>query len=285
MRQLWIMPIAIGLVAFAQASDPPQPTILSVSQAHVEACRVFPTEGEDQAFDLKPEPILRRQQNTVGNSLGYTYLWLDKSGRPAALCDVFYFKNFQENRHMMNEWHALADEPLTVQGPGAKDVMRTFMRSPGAGIDWRAFPETEPPGKTAAARKTQMGRLSKRFSAWLFSSTGERHDLRLLTTPIFTYEAKDSKDFLGGAIYALCVETDPEIMIVLEARQGKERMEWQYAPFATSIERLFLKLDDTEAWSADPPKFHPESAHWKDFIKEVQVPLTNTSSAETPADK
>lgn len=83
-------PLLIALVAFATpldliADEKAPPTVLSVSREHVAACEVFPTEHPDRPFVLRAEPILRRQQNTVGNSLGYTFVWLEDTGRPAAL--------------------------------------------------------------------------------------------------------------------------------------------------------------------------------------------------------
>ena len=273
-------PLLIALVAFATplnliADDQAPPTVLSVSREHAAACQVFPTEHPDRPFALRPEPILQRQQNTVGNSMGYTFVWLEETGRPPALCDVFYFKNHQEQRLMLNEWHSFSDRPLTVKGLGAKDVLRTFMSSPGPGVEWRKFPSADPPAKTTSRRKSQMSQLARRFQVELFDSKQQRHELRLLTTPIFPYEPKNTTDFLGGAIFAYCVETDPEVLILIEARAADSGFQWMYAPVATSIDRLFLKLDDKETWSADPPVFNAKSPHWKDYIKNVRIPVTS----------
>lgn len=53
-------------------------------------------------------------------------------------------------------------------------------------------------------------------------------ELRLLPTPIARYE--DSRaNLLDGALYAFVLGTDPEVFLFLEARSGKEGVEWQYA--------------------------------------------------------
>lgn len=250
------------------------PTILSVSRAHARACRVFPTDQPDKPWTLREEPILRRQQNTTGNSLGYTFLWLEASGRPAALCDVFFFKNFRENRMMMNEWHSFSTVPLTARGPGAKDVDRMFLNAAGPGLEWKTIPDAEAPATTPVARKLQLAKLARRFSVELINSNGDKHELRLLGTPIYQYEPKGDNSYLGGAIFAYCVETDPEVLASIEARRDGQQYVWQYGLTATSIARLFVKLDEQDViWKADPPVFDVNSPHSTGYVKEVWVPL------------
>lgn len=283
----WWIVAGIGFLvvpgSFSRAADepvpatPPVPTVFSVSKAHAEACRVFAVKDPEHPFALRLEPILRRQQNTQGNSLGYTFVWLEPCGRPAALCDVFYFKNHLENRHMMNEWHSFADEPLKVVGPGKNDVPRDFLRSPSSGLDWKPVPGADQPADTPAGRRLQLGRLARRFSAWSIDAKERKHELRLLTTPILAYESTDPKRCLAGAIFAHCVETDPECLVVLEARPKVNGFEWRYAPVATSIDEQFLKLDDDLVWSSGVPEWKLDSPHWKDFIKETRIPLTQTT--------
>ncbi|OYW14772.1 MAG: hypothetical protein B7Z55_15455 [Planctomycetales bacterium 12-60-4] len=236
---------------------------------------VHPTAKPEKPFQLHPEPILRRQQNTIGNSLGYTFLWLEDSGRPAALGDIFFFKNHLEMRHMMNEWHSFNDQPLIVKGPGANDVEKVFLDSPAPGLDWRAFPDADEPAKTTAGRKLQMTRLVRRIAIDSTTQVSrQHHHLRLLTTPIFTYESTGDPRFLSGAIFAFCVETDPECLISIEARQSGDHYEWEFAPTATTIDLLALQLDEKPTWSADPPVFSLKSPHSTGFVKQVRVPLT-----------
>lgn len=272
--------VLLGLVCWVAATpaspdriDPP--TILSVSRTHAAHCVVFPTANPEKAFSLHPEPILRRQQNTIGNSLGYTFLWLESSGRPAALGDIFFFKNHLEMRHMLNEWHSFSEQPLTVKGPGAKDVEKIFLDSPSPGLEWLAFPDAELPASTLSVRKLQMNRLVRRIAVESTTHVSRKnYHLHLLTTPIFAYQSKGDERFLSGAIYAFCVETDPECLISIEARRVGERYEWQYAPTATTLDHLVLNLDGKQAWIADPPVFALRSPHATGFVKEVRIPLT-----------
>lgn len=271
---LGIVTASLPVAGLCADEDAGPPTILSVSRSHAGACRVFPTEHPDQPWKLREEPILRRQQNTMGNSLGYTFLWLEPSGRPAALCDVFFFKNFQENRMMLNEWHSFSTAPLTARGPGAKDVDRVFLKASGPGLEWKIIPDAEEPAKTAVGRKLQMTQLARRFSVELMTSQGDKHELRLLGTPLYQYDSRGDESFLSGALFAYCVETDPEVLASIEARRVNEQYVWQYGLTATSIARLFVKLDERdEIWKADPPVFDVNSPHSSGYIKDVRVPL------------
>jgi len=286
-RRLLCLSLVVLGIRTASADDAPAaPTVLSVSQAHAEACRVFPADHPDAPFVLHPKPILRRQQNTVGNSLGYTYIWLEASGRPAALCDIFYFKNHLDTRQMLNEWHSFADVPLTARGPGKDDIERDFMAAPKPGLEWSVIGDAPAPAATHGTRLVQLRRLIRRFAAEMYDRAEQHHDLRLLNTPIFDYESSDPQRGLGGAIYAFCIETDPECMLLIEARPvaGATSDQWMYAPVATSIDRQFLKLDGEQVWSADPPVFDAHSPHWKDFIKEVFIPVEKQAEPEVQGD-
>ena len=77
---------------------------------------------------------------------------------------------------------------------------------------------------------------------------GERWQLRLLSQPIYTYsEAAD--EMLGGAVFALVgYITDPEILLLIEARQTAEGPQWFYAPARFSDKTLSLQHMDAEVW-------------------------------------
>lgn len=253
------------------------PTVHSVSREHAKQCRVFPVDHPDKPFVLREEAILRRQQNTVGNSQGYAFLWLDETGRPAALCDIFFFKNHLDLREMLNEWHSLSEQPLRSVGPGANDIERTFLNASTPGLDWKPVPDSPAPASSPRTRDLQMKRIAERFAVHEITSQEVSHDLRLLPQPIYEFEGIEGGDVVGGAIMAFCVETDPECLLFLEARRVDGQPHWMYAPLATSIERIFVKLEGQEVWTANPPVFAENTPHWKGFIKKVPIPV------QTPA--
>jgi hypothetical protein len=49
-----------------------------------------------------------------------------------------------------------------------------------------------------------------------------------LSTPLYRYE-KPPGDVLEGAVFAFVLGTDPELLLVLEARRDEGATVWQYA--------------------------------------------------------
>ena len=74
-----------------------------------------------------------------------------------------------------------------------------------------------------------MRELTRDFSASIGRKV-YRHELRLLTQPLYRYEHKEGQ-VLDGALFAFAEGTDPELLLLVEARQRKDQpAEWQYAP-------------------------------------------------------
>jgi hypothetical protein len=76
------------------------------------------------------------------------------------------------------------------------------------------------------------------------------HNLRPLSKPLLRY-GKASSDLVDGAVFSFVLTTDPEVLLLLEARRGKDGLEWQYAfaPEANAPIRCTWKGKD--AWSFD----------------------------------
>ncbi len=52
---------------------------------------------------------------------------------------------------------------------------------------------------------------------------------RLIDQPIYQYGAKDSGDKTGGGDFLFCQGTDPELILLLEARPAGNKLAWHYA--------------------------------------------------------
>ncbi len=75
-----------------------------------------------------------------------------------------------------------------------------------------------PAKRTQSGRDRQARGLAERFSADLVDRKNVRFHLRLLTTPLHRYDAIDSLISRGGALFAFCQHTDPELLLLIEAR-------------------------------------------------------------------
>ncbi len=78
----------------------------------------------------------------------------------------------------------------------------------------------------------------------------ERWDLRLLTTPLVEYQ-QTSEEILGGGLFAFVgYSTDPEILLLLEARQELSGPVWYFQAVRFSDKSLHLHFKDKPVWES-----------------------------------
>jgi hypothetical protein len=95
-----------------------------------------------------------------------------------------------------------------------------------------------------------MKGLARDFSASMVDADGESYELRLLTQPLIRYEPKD-KEVLDGAVFAFSLGTDPEVLLLLEARAAGDAHQWQYGLARFHYVDLKVQYKDKEVWRAD----------------------------------
>ncbi len=85
------------------------------------------------------------------------------------------------------------------------------------------------PATDARSRLNQMRQIAKQnFSADLDPGTGQQEVLRLIFTPIYRYEEMP-EGVIDGAIFSFAQGTDPEVLLMLEARSSGSEDAWFYA--------------------------------------------------------
>lgn len=252
-----------------EASAKERPYWLEVAKSHLDECRVFPETDREHPYQILPEPVFHHIQATRAKSVGSVFLFLEQSGRPAAVGDVFLFPRGKKHQ-LYNEWHSLAAEPIAIQWND-----RNLLATPGPGLKWNDFPEAPAPVAGRPERERQLRQLARRFTGHLVNQKKDRFELRLLTTPLYQYHAADiaggKSDFLTGGFFAFCQETDPEIFLLIEARRSDRGPKWVYAAAEFSNLNLFLELDGKEVWSANPPSFDSRGPHWGGYLHDVDL--------------
>ena len=115
----------------------------------------------------------------------------------------------------------------------------------------KPIPGAPDPAATAPARLAQIRALAREFSGRSLSDAGVAWDLRLLPRPLHRYESTDP-EVLDGAVFALVSNagTDPEVILVVEARKTPEGARWVFGAARFSDMSLWLKHKDREVWSA-----------------------------------
>jgi hypothetical protein len=180
------------------------------------------TRGKDQAqkLELKPEAVLH-WSNPIrpGETNGSVFVWT-YDGRAALVGTIFshLVQGKTDLKVIAHEFQSLTSEPLA-------------------------------PATTAAGRLSQMRNLAREFSATTKLEEVDQ-DLRLLTQPLHRNE-KSVGEILDGALFTFVTGTDPELMLVIEARPaaGSDKPVWHYTAERFTDLPLKLRHNGRELWT------------------------------------
>jgi hypothetical protein len=199
-------------------------------------------------LEFKREPVFE-WSNPVRQGLqqGVVFLWL-RDGRPAALASIFSQPEPKlSGRRVIHEFHALDSDKLLVSRPdGGYNEWK-----PKAGLARKELTDAAAPAATPAARLVQMRRLAQEFTGHSFDQEGKRWELRLLPAPLYRYPVAKT-GVVDGALFTLVstAGTDPEVLLVIEAREESGKTRWEYACGRFSDRNLHVLRKDKEVWSS-----------------------------------
>ena len=206
---------------------------------------VAPAPGKP--LELKKEPVFEWSNPTrQGLQQGVLFLWL-RDGRPAAVASIFSQPHEKPaGRQVIHEFHALDAEKLIVGRP--KGALNEW--KPEAGLARKDVPDAPAPAATPAARLLQMRKLAAGFTAHSVDRDANRFELRLLPTPLYRYPAAKT-GVIDGALFAFVstAGTDPEVLLLVEAREENGKARWEYAPGRFSDRDLHVVRGEKEVWS------------------------------------
>jgi hypothetical protein len=244
--------MGILTLALVLAADPPADSLsrkmlpIYVKEASEYSIAVESAPRKELGF--KKEPVFE-WTNPVRNGVqqGVIFLWL-RDGRPAALACIFSHPHETlPGRTLLHELHALDPEKLLVK----RDAYNQW--KPRAGLTRAELPDAAPPAAARGARLLQMRRLAQEFTGHEIDREGKNWDLRLLPTPLYRYPAAKT-GVVDGALFALMAGagTDPEVLLLIEAREEGGKLRWEYACGRFSDLELHVKRRDKEVWSSVP---------------------------------
>jgi hypothetical protein len=130
-------------------------------------------------------------------------------------------------------------------------------RTTEAGVAFRPMPDAPAVAPRSVARKRQARDLSREFSARILLNprTDSTEEMRLLTTPIHEY-VDSSGEYLGAAFGYSTSGRNPDLLILIEAREAEGRLAWHFAPVRMTIGGVTIKLHEKTVW--DVPYIEPE---------------------------
>ena len=155
---------------------------------------------------------------------------------------------------VMHELHALDAEKLVVR----RDEFNEW--KPEAGLARKELPEAPAPADTGAARLAQMRRLAQEFGGHSIDPEKKRWELKLLPTPLYRYPAAKT-GVIDGALFALIstAGTDPEVLLLVEAREANGKVRWEYACGRFSDWELRVNRKEKEVYSSVPSETNTSS--------------------------
>ena len=255
---------------------------VQVCSTRAKAYEIYRTDKADAKFELLPEPIFYHNQPVRGNDIGALYVWVQEGGRPGVVGAIFGFSTSAKDgsRTVFHEMHSLAAVPVTAVWRGQTESIR-------AALQWKPLPDAPLPADTPEQRLRQARWLSRQFRGHSIDRRNRRWELRLISRPLYHYEIENDDSILAGALFAFCQGTDTEIVLWMEARHTAEGYRWHYACADFSDYGLYLRLDETDAWSS--PGSFMSGLKWTSKSYRVRLPedrpTTRTPGEKTANDK
>jgi hypothetical protein len=249
-----IIAVAAACLASASAAAPPGDDSVTPEQTRewaAEAARLALVEAKSYEIhlggpdgpriELVEQPALKWSNTYEATVFGSVHVWT-RDGCPSAIACMYKF--YTSKTEFDGEFHSLASDPLTALKHGQ------VVWSPiEPGIRYSPVPEAKAPVSSAAGRLSQMRAIARDFSTELTTIAKTRHNLRLLPQPLFRYA--DSGNVADGAVFAFARATDPDVILLLEARTDGENPRWEYALARMHVGALKASYRDVEVWSVD----------------------------------
>jgi hypothetical protein len=189
-------------------------------------------------------PLLLFSDDTRADDRGSLWAWSDK-GRPLALFEIFQKATSR-----------------TVWTVGICNTSGGRLRAGRMGGPWwlendsdiafKDVPAAPPVAPEPALRQRQMKLLAQNFTAYTMFRDGVCTDLRRLDRPLHSYRDEEA-GILEGGLFAFANGTNPELLLFIEARQGKGKASkpaWQFGVGRASYGQLHAEYEGKEVYLA-----------------------------------
>jgi hypothetical protein len=269
----------LSLLLVGSAEEPTETLAKKMLPVYVQEASDYTIAVETTAkmkkeLELKKEPVFEWSNPTrEGVQQGVVFLWL-REGRPAAIGSIFSQQHEKPpGRQVVHEFHALDVDKLVVTR--SKGVLNEW--KPEAGLARKELTDAPAPAATPAARLLQMRKLAQEFTGHETDDEGKRWDLRLLPTQLYRYPTAKT-GVIDGALFTLVSSagTDPEVLLLIEAREEKGKVFWEYACGRFSDRNLYVQRNDKEIWSmvrSDTNTFNNDAQHLYSLYADKVVSL------------
>lgn len=230
--------------AHAQSDDERTRAAATLENGRLEAVRyvIHSAESDQKQLTLNAESLLR-WQNTINKSVhGNIFIWT-KDGRPELVSSIYQF--YSPKQEFSAEFQSLSLGPLRMEKDG-----RTVWTPKKPGVVLMPFDGDVAPASLKPQRLRQMRQLAESFQAELKDYNGESYRLRLMSQPLFRYESTDPQ-VLDGALFSYTYTTDPDLLVVVEARKTNDGYQWMYGLARMNVGELKVSYNNREVFRVD----------------------------------
>ena len=138
--------------------------------------------------------------------------------------------------------------PINYEGMELHRDGRAVFRADSGWFKFQDFPDAPRPADKPAARLAQMKSLAERFTVFdIFGRVEEdlqHYNLRLMPQPVYRYEEADGK--IDGGMFVFAQGTNPEAVLLIEARRDLEKPTWRYGFAPSTTYQLTARLGGEE---------------------------------------
>lgn len=242
-RAVLVLAFAMNAVESSSADDRPErERRLDAMRQRAAALKLSRYEmGKLRGVERVEQPLMRYNDPARETTDGTVWAW-GTEGRPSAVLFLFVEPGANGGQEWNYELTSLADARLLLKGPPDWS-----WRPEQADLRWREIANAPEPADGSSARLTQMKLLARRFKA---TETFEQDEftLRLLPQPIHRYDDPHA-GVIDGAIFTFAYGTNPEVLLLIEARRDESGgTQWYYGLARAAAARLSVWLDERGVW-------------------------------------
>ena len=223
----------------------------------------FTTPSDEWIISRSEKPVFRHDSpSRNSDDIGGVWVWTDQHQRPVAVGTVFGWTSAPGTRTVLHEFCSLSR--VEFQAVWKHDERSDTWR-PREPVHWKPIPNASTPSTNIAKLKLQMRREARRFGAHTYDRSQKRWDLRLIPSPVYDYQSRDSELTLGGAVFVICQDTNTDVVLGIEAVRdqigGAYRFEYALGSFTDWD--LHVELDGDEIWTENANDSRgSEDLHW-----------------------
>jgi hypothetical protein len=191
---------------------------------------------------LRERPLFSWANPEVQAVGGELYLWTIE-GSPCATIGIWTYDDVKDS----HELQSLSSQVFKAENP-----YWTNWQPQAAGIEFKKLENAPAPDASPVRRQTQMRNIVReRFSGEVLKNESQQTEkLRMIPQPLYRYDPMPA-NLIDGAMFSLAFGTDPEILVLLEAKKTEAGSEWHYALAPSTSRRAVGFLDGKEVWNSD----------------------------------